>query len=165
LNVEEEARRPVRLRHLVPVGVLLAAVLIGEAAFMLKLGSDQARAAVPATVPSTGVGLTASIGSGLFTEYILPFEVTSVLILMAMVGAITLARQTRAPLLAAPGNVTSEPAALGPGGELAIKPGDTAATGRAYAQHQIETGEAAAPSTPARATNDAGETNREGGAG
>src|ERR1700755_783789 len=77
LNVEEEARRPMRLRYLVPVGVLLAAVLIGETAFMLKLGSDQARAAVPTVVPSTGVGLTASIGAGLFTEYLLPFEVTS----------------------------------------------------------------------------------------
>jgi NADH-quinone oxidoreductase subunit J len=166
LNVEEEARRPMRLRHLVPVGLLLAAVLIGEAAFMLKLGSDQARAAVPSAPPSTGVGLTASVGSGLFTEYLLPFEATSVLILMALVGAITLARQTRAPLLAAPGNVTSEPAALAAGGELALKPGDTAATGRAYARHQIETGEAAAPSDAAgagRATNAAGETNREEG--
>src|SRR5919112_6231407 len=50
LNVEEEERRPMRLRFLVPVGVVLAAVLIGEAAFMLKLGSDQARAVVPNTV-------------------------------------------------------------------------------------------------------------------
>lgn len=167
LNVEEEAHRPMRLRYLVPVGLLLAAVLIGETAFMLKLGSDQARAAIPTAPPSTGVGLTASIGSGLFTEYLLPFEVTSVLILMALVGAITLARQTRAPLLAAPGNVTTEPAVLTAGGELALKPGDTAATGRAYAQHQIETGEAAAPSTPAggvrATTNAAGETKREEG--
>jgi NADH-quinone oxidoreductase subunit J len=166
LNVEEEERRPLRLRSLAPVGVLLAAVLIGETAFMLKLGSDQARAAVPAAVPSTGVGLTASIGAGLFTEYLLPFEVTSVLILMALVGAITLARQTRAPLLAVPGNVDAEPPILTAGGEVAIKPGDTAATGRAYARHQIETGEAAAPSGASdetRATNDAGETNREEG--
>jgi NADH-quinone oxidoreductase subunit J len=163
LNVEEESHRPLRLRYLVPVGVVLAAVLIGETAFMLKLGSDQARAVVPASPPSTGVGLTASIGAGLFTEYLLPFEVTSVLILMALVGAITLARQTRVPLAAAAGNVTSEPAVLGPGGELALKPGDTAATGRAFARHQIETGEAAAPSRGARATNDAGETNEEEG--
>lgn len=166
LNVEEEAHKPMRLRYLVPVGVLLAAVLIGEAVFMLKLGSDQARAAIPTTPPSNGIGLTASIGSGLFTEYLLPFEVTSVLILMALVGAITLARQTRSPLLAAPGNVTTEPAVLAAGGELAIKPGDTAATGRAYARHQIETGEAAAPSTSAgaeRVSNEAGDTNREEG--
>lgn len=166
LNVEEPERGPARLRYLVPVGVLLAAVLIGEAVFMLKLGSDQARAAVPTAPPSTDVGLTASIGSGLFTEYLLPFEVTSVLILMALVGAITLARQTRAPLLAAPGNATSEPAVLTAGGELAIKPGDTAATGRAYARHQIETGEAAAPSGGAgadAATNDDIDTGNSGG--
>jgi NADH-quinone oxidoreductase subunit J len=157
LNAEEEARRPMRLRYLVPVGVLLAAVLIGEAVFMLKLGSDQSRAAVPTAPPSTGVGLTASIGSGLFTEYLLPFEVTSVLILMALVGAITLARQTRTPLLAAPGNVVSEPAVLSRGGELAIKPGDTEATGQAFARHQIETGEAGAPSGAGESDEGGGE--------
>jgi NADH-quinone oxidoreductase subunit J len=161
LNVEEEEHRPLRLRFLVPVGVLMAAVLIAETAFMLKLGTDQARV-VPAGPQGGGVGLTASIGTGLFTEYLLPFEVTSVLILMALVGAITLARQTRTPLFAAPGNVTSEPPVLTAGGEIVLKPGDTEATGRAFARHQIETGEAAAPSgvpRGRRAANDAGETN------
>ena len=62
------------------------------------------------------------------------------------------------PLLAAPGNVTSEPAVLTRGGELAIKPGDTEATGQAFARRQIETGEAAAPSGPTGAD----ETNEEG---
>ncbi|HEX8291027.1 MAG TPA: NADH-quinone oxidoreductase subunit J [Pyrinomonadaceae bacterium] len=145
LNVEEEARRPLRLRHLVPVGVLLAAVLVGEAAFMLSLGRGPAPAlSIPAA--SSEVGLTASIGAGMFTKYLLPFEVTSVLILMALVGAITLARQGRTPLLAAPGSVNEEQAVLTPGGDLALKPGDTAATGRAFAREQIRTGDAAAPS-------------------
>ncbi len=44
----------------------------------------------------------------MFTKYLLPFEITSVLILMAIVGAITLARQGRTPLLAAPGTPTEE---------------------------------------------------------
>jgi hypothetical protein len=39
------------------------------------------------------VGLTRSIGEHLFTSYLLPFEVTSVLLLMAIVGAMTLARR------------------------------------------------------------------------
>src|ERR671938_1138036 len=47
LNVEEEVRRPVRLHFLIPVGVLLAAVLVGEAAFMLQLGSGAARMPAP----------------------------------------------------------------------------------------------------------------------
>jgi NADH-quinone oxidoreductase subunit J len=145
LNVEEEARRPLRLTYLIPVGVLLAAVLVGEAAFMLQLGSGSAR--ITPAASATDVGLTASIGTGMFTKYLLPFEVTSVLILMALVGAITLARQGRTPLFAAPGSPTEEPAALSAGrGGAAITPGDTAATGRAFAQAQIERGDAAAPS-------------------
>ncbi|HEX8557792.1 MAG TPA: NADH-quinone oxidoreductase subunit J [Pyrinomonadaceae bacterium] len=152
LNVEEEVRRPVRLRYLIPVGVLLAAVLAGEAAFMLQLGGPER---VTLTPPAASeVGLTASIGTGMFTKYLLPFEVTSVLILMALVGAITLARQGRTPLFAAPGNVTEEPAAPTEAGAPVLKPGDTAATGRAYARRQIETGEAAAPSESARAADD-----------
>jgi len=39
------------------------------------------------------VGTTWSIGTALFTDYLLPFEVTSVLILMAVVGAMVLARR------------------------------------------------------------------------
>ena len=144
LNVEEEVRRPVRLHYLIPVGVLLAAVLVGEATFMLKLGGDAARLA-PAAPQGADTGLTASVGTGMFTKYLLPFEVTSVLILMALVGAITLARQGRTPLLAAPGSVSEEPPVLTGAGGPALKPGDTAATGRAYAREQIERGEAAAP--------------------
>jgi NADH-quinone oxidoreductase subunit J len=145
LNVEEEARRPVRLHFLIPLGILLAAILIGEAAFILKLPGTPSRIDAYGQRPSD-VGLTASIGTGLFTEYLLPFEVTSVLILMALVGAITLARRTATPRLAAPGNITTEPPELGPRGEAVIRPGDTAATGRAFARQQIEHGEAAGPS-------------------
>jgi NADH-quinone oxidoreductase subunit J len=144
LNVEEEVRRPVRLHYLIPVGLLFAAVLVGEAAFMLQLGNTVKPA--PALPASADVGLTASIGTGMFTKYLLPFEVTSVLLLMALVGAITLARQGRTPLLAAPGNVTEEPGVLTAGGDLLLKPGDTAATGRAFAREQIRSGDAAAPS-------------------
>jgi len=38
-------------------------------------------------------GSAQSVGYALFTEYLLPFEVTSVLILVAIVGAIVLARK------------------------------------------------------------------------
>jgi NADH-quinone oxidoreductase subunit J len=93
LNVEEEERRkPLRLRVLVPAAVVMAAVLFAESAFILYFvhdaGAEQAQAAGAATT-----GLTASIGAGLFTTYLLPFEITSALILMAIVGAITLARR------------------------------------------------------------------------
>jgi NADH-quinone oxidoreductase subunit J len=40
---------------------------------------------------------TASIASLLFTDYILPFEITSVLLLVAMVGVVYLARRLKKP--------------------------------------------------------------------
>jgi NADH-quinone oxidoreductase subunit J len=38
-------------------------------------------------------GTIEAIGARLFTEYLLPFEVTSILILIAIAGAIVLARK------------------------------------------------------------------------
>ena len=95
LNVEEEERRPVRLRFLIPAAVGLAAALFAEATFIIYF-VQQAYDPRDATVLNN-VGLTQSIGTGLFQQYLLPFEVTSVLLLMAIVGAITLARRTALP--------------------------------------------------------------------
>src|SRR3989441_11800880 len=90
LNVEHTEPRRKRLRFLVPVAIGMAAILIAETAFILY--SVQAgESNLPRTVSS--VGLTHSIGVGLFTRYLLPFEITSVLLLMAIVGAMSLARR------------------------------------------------------------------------
>ena len=88
LNVEHEERGRTRLKFLVPTAVALAAVLIAEVAFILF--SVQG---VPPTAAASDVGVTHSIGSQLFTRYLLPFEITSILLLMAIVGAMTLARR------------------------------------------------------------------------
>src|SRR3989440_4498753 len=88
LNVEAQ-ERPMRLRSLVPIAVMLAAVLFAEAVFMIYF--VQASPGTP-TRNISDVGLTRSIGEGLFTTYLLPFEITSILLLMAIVGAMTLAR-------------------------------------------------------------------------
>ncbi|HEX8708734.1 MAG TPA: NADH-quinone oxidoreductase subunit J [Pyrinomonadaceae bacterium] len=90
LNVEEEERRVLRLRFLVPAAIALAAVFIAEVAFVLY--SVQMQPA-PQDASTSEVGLTSSIGTGLFTTYLLPFEITSILLLMAIVGAMTLARR------------------------------------------------------------------------
>lgn len=90
LNVEEEEHRRPRLRFLVPAAVALAGVLIAEVAFILV--TVQQSPVVPGSSTSD-VGLTQSIGSALFTRYLLPFEITSILLLMAIVGAMTLARR------------------------------------------------------------------------
>jgi len=90
LNVEDEERQPLRLRALVPIAIGLAAILFAETAFIIFFVHSS-----PGT-PTTNisdVGLTSSIGAGLFTTYLLPFEITSILLLMAVVGAMTLARR------------------------------------------------------------------------
>ncbi|HEY0004572.1 MAG TPA: NADH-quinone oxidoreductase subunit J [Pyrinomonadaceae bacterium] len=90
LNVEEEARGRVRLGYLIPVGLLMAAVLIAETSFIFYFVETVPQPLSPA---DSNVGLTASIGQGLFTKYLLPFEITSLLLLMAIVGAMTLTRR------------------------------------------------------------------------
>src|SRR5918998_3945339 len=69
LNVEEEVRRPVRLRYLVPIAVGLSAILIGETAFMLALRGGRETGVEPPGPGATDIGSTTSIGTGLFTEY------------------------------------------------------------------------------------------------
>ena len=91
LNVEDEEPRRNRLGFLAPTAIGLAAILIAETAFILY--SVQASPYTPRENVSN-VGLTASVGTGLFTEYLLPFEITSILLLMAIVGAISLARRS-----------------------------------------------------------------------
>lgn len=91
LNVEAEEPHRGRLRYLVPLAVVLAAVLIAESAFILFSIPTSPNTPNSAT---SNVGMTASIGVGLFTKYLLPFEITSVLLLMAIVGAMSLAKRS-----------------------------------------------------------------------
>ena len=90
LNVEQEDRGRPRLKFLVPVAIALSAVLIAEVAFILVTVQEFR---VSPTASSSDIGLTHSIGTQLFTRYLLPFEITSILLLMAIVGAMTLARR------------------------------------------------------------------------
>jgi NADH-quinone oxidoreductase subunit J len=95
LNVEEEERPAFRLRYLVPTAILFAALLVAEASFVIFTvqTSPYQQAHPSASANPSEVGVTASIGRGLFTQYLLPFEITSLLLLMAIVGAMTLARR------------------------------------------------------------------------
>jgi NADH-quinone oxidoreductase subunit J len=92
LNVEQEEHRRPRLKFLVPAAMVMAAIFIAETSFIIYYVRFSPNTP---TENVSNTGLTASIGSGLFTKYLLPFEITSILLLMAIVGAMTLARRTR----------------------------------------------------------------------
>ncbi|MCC6955970.1 MAG: NADH-quinone oxidoreductase subunit J [Anaerolineales bacterium] len=75
-----------------PLSILLGVILLFEAAYAMffrsKLGVS------PTPVPA-GFGSPEAIGQTLFSSYLLPFEVISILLLAAMVGAIVLTMKTR----------------------------------------------------------------------
>jgi NADH-quinone oxidoreductase subunit J len=77
-----------------PQGVRTAAmiggaVLVGELFFLLtRTPTTAGQAALP-----EGFGTTQALSEKLFTDFLLPFEITSVLLLVAAVGAVVLAKR------------------------------------------------------------------------
>jgi NADH-quinone oxidoreductase subunit J len=68
-------------------GAVLAVALVLELWWALGRGADTG------AFPDGAVTSVAVIGKALFRDYAFPFEVTSILILVAMVGAVVLARR------------------------------------------------------------------------
>lgn len=75
-----------------PLALFLGIVLAVEAIYVLFFQASQL---IPAAVLPEGFGSPTSIGMELFQNYLLPFEVTSLLLLVAMIGAIVLTRQEK----------------------------------------------------------------------
>jgi NADH-quinone oxidoreductase subunit J len=78
-----------------PLAIVLAAVLLAEAGILLfqKVKSTAVLQAPGAELNTTETLQKLSLA--LFNQYLLPFEVTSVLLLVAMVGAIVLTKKVK----------------------------------------------------------------------
>jgi NADH-quinone oxidoreductase subunit J len=74
------------------VGAALAVLMIGQLVWALTL-TPGVRSGVAESRPA--VSSVAELGRVLFTDYMFAFEVTSILIIIAMVGAVTLAARKR----------------------------------------------------------------------
>ena len=73
-----------------PLAIILGVVLLVEAAYIIFFRSG----VLPdATSLPDAFGSPFAIGEILFTRYLLPFEVTSILLLVSMLGAIVLTRR------------------------------------------------------------------------
>jgi len=85
LDLKEEQRRRIKFfglaAGLVSVGIVVSI-------FIKSLASIK-----PAAAPPTLEGETYALGKLLFTQYTLPFEIVSVLLLVAMVGVILLSKK------------------------------------------------------------------------
>ncbi len=94
LDLRPEDRAPVRLnRAQVWLGLLLAVLLLAELAIgvgpRIMLGSQGSY-----TVETLRtVGNAQAVGRLLFRDYLIPFELTSLILLAAMVGAVVLAKR------------------------------------------------------------------------
>jgi NADH-quinone oxidoreductase subunit J len=73
-------------------GALLGVVFVAELAWAVWHVTTRQPAAIAAAAPGS-VSSVREIGRVLFTDYAFPFEATSLLILVALVGAVVLARQ------------------------------------------------------------------------
>ena len=72
------------------IGIPIFALFIGLLSYLIQSRVPQTRGVTfGAFTTATG----AEIGRSLFTYYLLPFEVTSILILIAIIGAVVLARK------------------------------------------------------------------------
>lgn len=86
INVPEDRLPVERATTMRVLGVLAAGLFILESAVLAR------RFSMPA-FPAAEVGTVEAVGRALFTDYLLAFEITSVLLLAAVIGAIALAKR------------------------------------------------------------------------
>ena len=96
VNLNELQRVEYLHRQWLPA-VLLVCVLLAELGFMMWAGTQCSEPPPPdqisAALRTVNGGNIETIGMTLYTDYILPFEVVSMLLLVAMIGAIYLAKK------------------------------------------------------------------------
>jgi NADH-quinone oxidoreductase subunit J len=92
VNLKRPPEAPVDTRRQSRLGFALAGVLLAEVTAILVYSAGRP---APAPVPGTiqAAGNTELVGMLLYTDYLVPFEVASMLLLVAMIGAIILARK------------------------------------------------------------------------
>jgi NADH-quinone oxidoreductase subunit J len=93
LQIEEPARTRGgnALRTLAWAGGVLLAV---ELALLVRGAPVGSAGAAPA-----GYGSAVAVAKSLYTDFLLPFELTSILLLVAVVGAVVLAQKQRRPTI------------------------------------------------------------------
>lgn len=87
LNLKEETFTSIRQSRLRLLGWLMGAAFLAEF-FLATKAFLEAQAAEPSSIRGT----VEVIGKILFTEYLLPFELTSLLLLIAIFGIVSLAK-------------------------------------------------------------------------
>jgi len=91
LNLRTESN--VRYRHAVVIGSMVGFMTLLEILyFLLRSGLTGTRGSMDKALINQ-VGHTELIGRSMFTDFLLPFEITSILLLIAIIGAVVLAKR------------------------------------------------------------------------
>jgi len=94
VNLQRQPHTASRRRPESRAGFALAAVMLAELSAILVFSASRPASVAAAAPPApAGMGNTTMVGLMLYSDYLVPFEVASVLLLVAMVGAIILARK------------------------------------------------------------------------
>ena len=87
LNVDTEPIKNYRLQ--------LAGVLAGGSLLLVLLSALMKAGSRPVQLLDGNVGLIKQLGHALFNDYVVPFEISSILFLSAMIGAVIIAKKER----------------------------------------------------------------------
>ncbi len=91
LNLEDEQRLAEKLSFKKVIAVILAVAMFLEIFYII--GSRTSGKFLTQSDKAAQLGTVENIGKELFTTFLLPFEITSLLLLAAIVGAIVLAKK------------------------------------------------------------------------
>ena len=89
LNVDRESEA-VRANRFWPWMTVFGLIIAAEIALLVVRGSFPASGVRPMTAPGAGV---AELGIELYTKYLVPFEVASIILLVGLIGAVMLAKK------------------------------------------------------------------------
>jgi len=95
LNLQHDVEHGAHIAVRRGIGWMVGALILLFAALLMKRG--WAPGPVGGVVPAQVHGNAGTIGFVLYSRFLFPFEVTSMLLLVAMVGAIVLTRGRKAP--------------------------------------------------------------------
>ena len=88
LNRESEPHKPAKLKIAATISAGMLFIVLVASIKSTKLGAYCAP-------PPNDFGMVQHIGMKLFTDYLLPFEISSILFLSAMIGAVLLAKKEK----------------------------------------------------------------------
>jgi NADH-quinone oxidoreductase subunit J len=95
LNLGRDVESGVQIAFRRGAGWILGGLVLGMGTLLLRRG--WAIGPLSATPPDPAAGNTQAIGLLLYSRYLFPFEITSIVLLVAMVGAVIIARGRLAP--------------------------------------------------------------------